>query len=325
MARPDHRRRARPRSLAPLVAAIALLAGCSHGSSDGAARPTTTSTSTTTTIPGPTVASTGAAPRIQLRFALHEGDEQTVAVTSDVSVAQELSTGDRLIDPPPVRQVISFRVGAVDATGADVTFEVTDAKVDAASGSISPADALLLDHDLVALKGLSGSGHLLPSGRFTKVEVRLPASLDALAKTEADSLSSQLGSLGPRLPDVAVGVGASWRTTDTTRVAGIDVVQRNVVTVTGIVGHVVTYRTTTVATATNQRIRSSTLPAGTTAIVTSSRLTGTSTGTIDLGQPIGALRGGMAGTQRVRISRGKGSSADVAQRVDQRLTVGPIG
>src|SRR3954470_10096124 len=105
------------------VAAASLIAGaatgaCSHSTND-ASGPATTSvgSTTTTTTAGPFVDSAGRAPRQVLRYGLHEGDQQIVVVTTDVSVAQELSSGDRLVDPPPVRQVIRFRVGAVDANG----------------------------------------------------------------------------------------------------------------------------------------------------------------------------------------------------------------
>src|SRR4051812_20182388 len=98
MARPARHRRARGRAAISVAVALGVLAACSHGSSDASAPSTTAAPTTTTTIPRPTVDSTGAAPRVRLRYALHEGDEQTVAITSDASVAQELSSGDRLVD-----------------------------------------------------------------------------------------------------------------------------------------------------------------------------------------------------------------------------------
>jgi hypothetical protein len=98
-----------------------------------------------------------------------------------------------------------------------------------------------------------------------------------------------------------------------------------VVTITGIAGHVVTYRTSTTATATDQRLSANSLPAGTSATVTSSLLTGTGTGTIDLTAPIGASTTDLSGVQHVEIVGPEEARSDVTQRIEQHLVVAPLG
>lgn len=305
--------------------------GPRDGNEPGADRTTTatasaieTSTPGTTavaTTAGPKLVDAGAAPRTVLLLRPREGTTTTVAVTTDLAVTQELSTGDRRVDPPPVTQTIAYRVGAGDDEGATVAFRVEDVTVATRGTDLTPAEVIELTDALKPIRGLEGRGRLAVDGRFADVELDVPSGLAAGVRAQLAALRDQLGALGPRLPAEAVGVGASWTTQDTTELAGVELQQTTTFEVTGIDDDMVTYRSTSTASGDRQPLRVDGLATGAGAELVSARLTGTATGSIDLTAPVGPLKSDVAGTQVIEISAAKVAPRRLTQRVSAAVRV----
>ena len=271
--------------------------------------PTTTGSTTTTTaaIPAPKVTDPGAEPRRALRLVLAEGTTASVTVTSDLVVVQHDAGGDQTVDPPPVVQTIRYTVGKVDAAGAAVSFEVTDAAVATTGTALSPTEITKLTAALAPLKGLHGEGHLSPQGHYDHVSFTIPRGIDASVRTQIRALSGSVAALQPRLPDDAVGVGGTWTATDTTSLSGITLGQTTTYVVTAIDGDAVSYRSTTTVTGPAQPLSAEalgTLP-GTAADLVSADLKGTGSGTLRLDRPASPSETTLAGTQVLDLSPAK--------------------
>lgn len=266
---------------------------------------------------GPELLSSGSSPRTTLRFALIEGSTATVAVTTDAAVVEGTGALARTIDTPPVTQTIAYRVGAVSGDGADVDFRVIDVAVDAGGTDLDPSQVLTLTQALQPAEGITGSGHLGVTGRFSGVRLDLPPDLPATVRADIAALPEQIAQLQPVLPTLPVGVGGSWRTTGTSTVAGVTVEQSSTYTVTALRGSTVTYRSSFAATGRRQRLPSDRLAPGAVAELVSSQVSGEGEGTIDLDSL--AQTASIDATARQALMLDTPSTEP--RRVDQRVEV----
>lgn len=306
------------RLLAPIVVAV-LAVGCTSGSDDAGpdgGRPTGSTTTTAPTPPGPTLLGPGEAPRTALRLRLTPGTTVRVSTTTDLAVTQATATTTSDLDPPPVAQTIEYRVGRVDETGAEITFSVTAVDVAERGSDATPEAVLLLQDALADLVGITGTGHLSDRGHLDRIAFQLPSGLSATVRTQVAALEGQLGGLVPTLPVEAVGVGASWEATDTTTVAGVATRQTTTYELRSLDGDQVTFASRTAYATEPQDVAAAGLPAGTTARLVSSDLTGTATGTMDLTSPAHTLAATTSGTQVLDLVRGAEPPERLAQRID---------
>lgn len=304
--------------LSASIAAAALVVGCtgSDGSDGGRDGGPAASTSTTFPTPaGPTLDDAGAAPRTALRLHLTEGTTARVSYTTDLSVTQATATTTSQLDPPPVAQTVAYRVGRVDATGAEVTFSVTAVDVAEAGTSLTPAAVLLLQDDLKDLVGIAGRGHLSDRGHLDRIAFQLPSGLSTTVRSQVEALEGQLGDLVPTLPVEAVGVGASWQATDTTTVGGVTTDRTTTYELTAVDGDTVSYASTTTYATEAQDVDLSGLPGGTTARLVTSDVGGTARGTMDLASPAHTVAAEATGTQVLDLVTGSAAPVRLSQRI----------
>lgn len=305
---------------------VLLAAGCSlAGDADPAASGTAPAAAATTSAAGPRggqaastgpeLLSAGDEPRTALRFALTEGSISTVSVTTDVASVQGEAALARTIDPPPVTQTLRYRVGKVSGDGALVAFRVTSVAVDAAGTDLGPDQALTLTKALQAAEGITGSGHLSATGSFSDARLEVPAGVPAATRADVDALPGQIAQLQPVLPTEPVGVGGSWRSTDTATIAGVTVDQTTTYTVTAIEGSSVRYRSSFAATGHRQNLPSEGLAPGATLELVSSEASGEGRGTIDLTSLAQTAATHATATQVLTLT----APSSTPQRLGQRL------
>ncbi len=315
------------RRRASLLAAAAVLVtgpltGCGLFGGDDAAPATTAPAPTTTTTEAPTAATEppelldpGAEPRQPLRVAYAEGDEAVVSFTSDLQISQDSPGRTQRIDSPPIAQTLRYEVGAVDDDGAELTIRIEAIGAKGKGTGLSDEQLADLDDELAPLVGLEATATATPLGELEDLAFDAPEDLSASLTAQLDALAQQLPALGPALPTEPVGVGASWRSTSTSRVAGAEVETVSTVTVTAIADGTVAYRTTIASTAAPQDLQLAGLADGTTARLTASDVTGSGTGSMGLDHVALTLRTRSSGTQAITLEAG-GRRTDLSQTVE---------
>lgn len=302
-----------------LVALATSLTGCSRVHHDDPTTPTSTTTTApapaTTVVPGPLLVSAGAEPQQKLRLRLTAASTTTLAITTDLAVIQDAASGPQTVDPPPIVQTLRQRVGRVrpDGTSA-ITFRVMTVGI-GEDNALTPSESLELTTALQPLRGIRGSGRLTPQGRVSDVRFTVPPGLPTSVASQVSTLRSQVESLAASLPTEAVGVGGSWRTDSTTVLGGVTVKQAVTTRITAIEGDIVRYSATSTALAARQPLPPSDLPAGATATLASSSLTGTAEGELDLRSLRATSTTSLAGTQVVEVQRPGSPVATLHQRV----------
>jgi len=299
--------------------------GCGLFDDDGDAAVTPPEPSTTsTTIPEVTanVVDPGAAPRDVLRIRLTEGDEATVAFTSDLAIDQTVGDRTQRLDSPPITQVLTYTVTDVDETGADLTVHLDDVTINPKGSGLSDDAIDALDAELAAMVGLTGQGHLSEQGQFTEAAFELPDGADQDLATQVDQLTTQMATFGPVLPTEPVGIGATWETTTTAAIGGAAVELTTRTTLTAVDDNSVSYTAALTSNAEPQALDAATLADGTSARLVSSSLTGTSTGTQSLTQPRFELRATMSGPQELVVTGDEGDTT-LTQRVEVAYAARP--
>lgn len=310
----------RTRVAAAVVSTVLLAAttGCglfdggSESSATSTTAPPTTAASTSTTAPAEAPAVTltdpGAEPRQALALSYRTGDQTTVRFTSDLAVDQTVAGRRQRLDSPPITQTLTYRVGTVTSRGARLTVTVAAVEVQPKGSGLSADQVASMERSLAPLVGLRATGLLAPDGRFTSLRFRSPTGLDADVRAQVRAIESQLGTLGAPLPAEPVGVGAIWTATSTATIAGVVTTATTTYTVTAVSADEVRYTTRLTSTARPQDLQLAGLPAGTTARLVSSSITGTGTGSLLLHAPSFTLRARATGPQEVRLTDGSGDT-----------------
>lgn len=318
------RRRTSP-LVAGALAASLVLGGCSlfdDGPGDDGATPRTT---TTTTTPEPELLDAGAAPRTALRLRFTEGATTTVALAFDLDVTQQSGGAEQVLDSPRVEEEVRFTVDRVEGDEAVVSFVFTEAAIDPEATGLTPEERLQLDADLQQLVGVGGLGRVDERGALTSFAYDLPDGLDPEVEASIDQFEGQLTDLTLPVPAEPLGVGARWRTTTESTLAGATVARTTTYEITAIEGSTVTYTAATEQTAADQEIDPGTLPDGATATLVSADLTGSATGTLDLTSIVASSTASTTGTQVVDLTPAGAETVRLTQQLDLAVSVTAVG
>lgn len=275
----------------------------------------------TTSVPNPEVLEAGRAPLQDLSLRFREGATTTVALTVDLDVTQDPGPSEEVLVSPTVIETVAFTVDEVDGERAALSFEFTAVDIDRTGTDLTKHEGRELKADLQALVGIGGSGRVTDRGRFTAFSYDLPEDLDPQVAASLGQFEDQLGDLAIPLPTQPLGVGARWRTSSTSTLAGTELDQESTWEITGITGREVSYRVTSTLEATDQPIDPGGLPADTSARLVSANVSGTTTGTLDLDSVVASSESELTGTQTIEVTSGDDPPTTLDQRIDVALTV----
>jgi len=291
-----------------VVAAVAVLAGCSlfrddEPAASSSVEPTTTGAphATRPEVAAPTIQllDPGREPRQLLRYQPSAG-ATTLTVRTGLTIRQEGASSR------PVEVAIPTVVHRIEATleepvgdRYDFRLRVLEAHLAKAAG-LPAADRTAADQRLEELVGLTGSGSLTADGRLRGFAWDGLDELGAQVRTTVGELAVQLPGLIAPLPGAAVGPGARWQATSTVLLDGVPSSVRTTYTFTGMLGTGVAY-TSTSETATAERPLPDGVLSSGSGTVESSRSSVTAEGTIDLAGLFGTTL--LAGTadQAIRL------------------------
>jgi hypothetical protein len=308
------------------LAALALVASpaaCSSG--DDGSSPTTRPGPTTTTVPPPPeprLLDPGSEPRRVLRSSLVQGGEVRAAITTDLAIEQGGEVDGAAIDPPPITEVVDYRVGRVAEREATVSFRFAEVRAERVGDALTDAEHLELTEGLQGLVGVAGTGRSTDRGSLAALELDLPDDLDPAVATQLRLAEEGLAALGVPLPREAVGVGARWRVTDRVTSSGVAVRRTTTYEISSLDGDRVGYTATvTLREVEPGPVDAPGLPDGLDVELISADGTASIRGTLDLGSPVSPARGETHVRQVLEVTAEGGPPTRVTQDIDVALAV----
>ena len=263
-----------------------------------------------------TLITAGRAPRSPLRLALTKGSVSDVTMEMTQSIEQSLDgKSTNSVQTPP----ISFGTQTtVDAVAADGNAQITSSYHDIAvvdDGSFTAAQRAQLQSGLAPLTAMKVAATITTRNVYVASTVTGAEGLGATTAQLVEQVSDQSSNLAVPFPEEAVGVGARWRSSSATTLAGIDIRQSYEFTLLERDGNVVKVSMKTTQAAPRQRATLPGLPTGTKVTITKYRVSGSGTITMELGAPV-AVEGEshVAGTQVFSVSAG-GQSGTLTQKL----------
>ena len=281
--------------------------------------------------PAPIVLSTGRDPRQPLRLGLRSNTTEVVDLTVDVGVVQtdgagngQASGGSReVVDPTPVTERISFRVGARKGDSYEVSFRIIDVNIDRAGTNLTDAQFVTLTGSVQKLKGLGGRGAVSATGRVSKFRYDVPKGVDEAIAQTLRSTRDQLGRLIVVLPTQAMGVGGRWRTVTQVEVAGVSLRQTATYQLTGVTDRAIAYRTRVTQDA-GEQSETTKLADGTTVTLLSSSFEGNATGELPRHGLFGRAQSSLRGSQVLDQKRGTAPTQRISQEIQIDVSVAPV-
>lgn len=182
----------------------------------------------------------------------------------------------------------------------------------------TPQDLDAVRRGLAQTSGLGGQFTLTSTGAVVSGHITVPPGTSSALRSLLQQLSDQSTQLSVPLPTQAVGIGAHWQATTQLLLAGIKVTQTYDYVLRSHDGTTLGLDVSYVQTARRQRITSNAVSPGSTATITSYRIAGSGSSTVDLSQ-IAPSVGHVAarGDQILRVQRGRQSAT-----LNQQLTLG---
>lgn len=164
--------------------------------------------------------SPGAEPRAKLRYQLAPGAAETITVEQSRS---EAMVGQKPRTVPPTKLTVALAAKGKAASGDwDWSYEVKEATM-GGDGKVAGASAAQINKELQKVIGLKGTFVVSDRGHVRKVDPVIPPGNDAVVAMVAPGLADNIQTGFVALPVAAVGAGAKWERSFSSRQAGITV------------------------------------------------------------------------------------------------------
>jgi hypothetical protein len=254
---------------------------------------------------------TGVEPRIELTYEYVVGTVGKYTMTMSQNTRQEID-GRRqpAIDSPPIRIGFESRVEEVHDDGtATVSLEYTSVEVVGGSN-------VQLDAALDPLLDTTGTMRVTTDGRILDSDLSIGDGFDPLVTSLLEQLGNQFKQLAVQVPNEPVGVGASWRSTNTLSLLGLDLAQVTTFTLSSVDGRRLELTSTLEQVLLDGDAEFPGLPEGTEVVVDEWDVSGTGTSTVDLTTFVGIGSATVTGTQRFTFEIPGEGSIDLVQTID---------
>jgi hypothetical protein len=198
-------------------------------------------TDSKTSSNGIEIVNQGAEPRKRVHYSLAKDARSRVELALDMNLTAGAMGGAI----PTVAITIEIAVEGVMPTGhANVRMTVVDAVARERPDSQVPTASMT--PQLETIKGISILATLAPDGKLSNAHVDLSGAknLSQAQAAQVDSLVTSFQQVTMPLPDVPLGVGATWKSPRPIEQGGMKMTAINTVTLTKIEGSTLTYTST---------------------------------------------------------------------------------
>jgi hypothetical protein len=184
--------------------------------------------------------SPGAEPRTVLRYVYKKGDKAHIGLTTDLAMSMAIDANAATEDPlpaprktPRITMGFATTIAAVDADGTALVNAVYEAAK--ASGG-TPAANAAVEKSLAGIGGSTISYRVTASGRVSDVVLKLDPALQGPAREAMENTAASSSDLATPLPEVPIGVGATWFVDSRVASGGLDLFRRTKTTLDAVAG-----------------------------------------------------------------------------------------
>lgn len=226
--------------------------------------------------------STGAEPRVALRYNVPAGAKGRVDMTTSMAMSMDMA-GMAMPEMamPVMKTSILTSVTSVAANGDMVVRSESTPMVMDMKG-VDPMLAGAFQGAETGTGGLVATSVMDSRGRLRGTKIDSSAIVNPQMKQMADQVADSMKSIAAALPEEPVGVGAKWETRTRTVQAGVESFQTMTMEVVSIAGPKVTFKATMASTTPAQTLNLPGMPDGASARVRDFKGTGSGTTVIDL-------------------------------------------
>ena len=220
------------------------------------------------------VLNTGTGAKKVLRSEVSHATRQDVVFSWNMNMTTKIGSMDVPIDLPPVTASMSLQT--LPATSADeVHYTMTLSQVDLEMGEGDAQNPLLesMRRDMKNLSGMVSTGVMRRNGQVLDMDMSKSGSSVSMA----DQLSGAMTQSLVVFPDVPVGVGAKWTSTEDVEEQGMKFQRETTYEVTSLKGSEVALTITLGGKPLSTQVQSPDLPPGATAELVSLSVSGTGT------------------------------------------------
>lgn len=258
----------------------------------------------------------GSTPRSLLR--IQPGSTPARRIVTFTTEVMQSGIATQTVGPLAIQTTIAFS-GTTKGPGGTIQLPYKYEGFQLLASSVgTPEELAAVRAALSQSPGLGGQFTLSPTGAVVSGHISVPSGTSSALRSLLQQLSDQSTQLSVPLPTQAVGVGAHWRATTQLTVGGISLTQTYDYTLRAHDGTTVALDVSYVQSAPRQRVKSKSFPSNETVTVTTYRIAGTGTSTIDLSQ-VAPMTGHVAaqGIQVFRVQQGRQS-----RLLNQQLQIG---
>ena len=227
--------------------------------------------------------SAGSEPRTVLRYHPAVGDQQTVVMTTKMSMVIS-AAGQEMpaMEMPTMTTPISVEVKKISPDG-EITYGLAYDSTQFAEGDRAKSEeGAAMKAALSGLGTVSGEGRMSDRGIVKSVEMKKSASSNPTQAQMLEQIKDTAAEASSPLPDEAVGVGAKWEYRAKIKSQGIAVDQVTTIELVAVDGDKLDLKTTITQTAANQKIENPAMP-GLKMDLTKLTTTGKGKTSVDLG------------------------------------------
>jgi hypothetical protein len=266
----------------------------------------------------------GEEPRTALRYDLQPGFSEVLTMDMNMDMDMRLTGVPRQqASIPTMRLTMELEITEITAEG-DLRSQATVRKVEAIARAGSNVPVATLQRQLEEMNGLTGWTIMSTRGVIKDAGFTLPADMSAEAAQQMGNMEQQMRQLSFPLPEEPVGKGAMWKVSTELDAEGVTLTQDAIYWLVDLEGQVGELEVTLTQNAPPQKVTDPTLPAGTTAELTSMVSEGTGTMQLDLTRivPTSSLR--MSTTMELEL-RAQGQRGTQTMTMDLEVIVKPAG
>lgn len=221
--------------------------------------------------------SAGAEPHAVYRLKAEAGDQQIANISANIRMGMSAAGAPgEMIAMPTMKMKAVITMKNVTADG-EVDYEVEVGEADVAADSNVPAPLVeAVKASMASMKGFVVTSTMTDRYYNKKADAKIPPGTDPQTRASMEQMKESFASMKFILPEEAIGVGAKWEVKGKVKTQGATAEQTTTHELIAIEGDILTVKSSTTATAANQKIPNPLMP---NLKVDLTKLTGTETET----------------------------------------------
>lgn len=265
----------------------------------------------------------GAEPRRELRYQFKPTGTVTMVMGMKMSMSMQFGEiQSPMTSMPRMENRMEIKTETLDPDG-NLQYSFTLTKSGIAEGEdANPQIQAVLEKDLKAMEGMTGSATVTPRGLTKEAEINIPPTAPKSIEQMIQNLKQSIRQMSIPLPEEAVGVGAKWEIQSDVKNADISLTQTMLATLEAMDESSCKIKVAMKQSAEEQELKAPTLPPGATLTLKSLASDGDTSLDIDLTSLVPKSHGEISSTSVMEVDQ-NGQQQSVTMKMNMSLDIAP--